>query len=612
MNKATHSLRSLLLDFIHRCNDVKIFKQIHGHLLTSNLASDHFIITKVANFFGKHFSEFDYACSFLKHYDWSLSSFPCNLLIAGYGSGETPWAAILVYRSILRNGFMPDVYTVPAVLKSCAKFSGIGEVKQYHSVAVKTGLWCDMYVQNSLVHVYSVCGDCIGASKVFDEMLVRDVVSWTGLISGYVKADLLSEAITLFSRMDVEPNVATYVSLLVTCGKLLNIKLGKAIHGLISKRPCGMELAIGNAVMDMYMKCESLSDAKQIFDELHEKDFISWTTMIGGLVQCERAKEALDLFFEMHNSGFEPDKIILTCALSACASLGLLDYGIWVHEYIDRNHIKWDVHLGTTLIDMYAKCGCIEKAQKIFNVMPFRNVRTWNTFLGGLAINGYGQEALKQFEVMIESGTRPNEVTFLAVLTACCHSGLVDEGRSYFHRMINKSYNLSPELEHYGCMVDLLCRAGLVGEALELIKTMPMVPDEHIVAALLRACNTYGNVGFSQELLKSLHDFEHQNSGVYVLLSNLYATHERWGEVRKLRRLMKEKGVSKAPGSSLIRIDGKNHEFLVGDRSHPQNEDIHVLLNILTNQYISISPSPQSLHQGIEQQMPRVCTCLQN
>nr|KYP74927.1 Pentatricopeptide repeat-containing protein At4g38010 family [Cajanus cajan] len=440
-------------------------------------------------------------------------------MISGYASGQLPWVAILIFRWAVRNGFVPDVYTVPAVLKSCAKFSGIGEVRQFHSVAVKTGLWCDIYVQNTLVHVYSICGHTVGAGKVFDDMLVRDVVSWTGLISGYVKAGLFNDAIAL-----------------------------------------------------------------QMFDEIPEKDIISWTSMIGGLVQWQCPRESLDLFSQMQDSGFEPDGVILTSVLSACASLGLLDYGRWVHEYIDRCHIKWDVHIGTALVDMYAKCGCIEMAQRIFNGMHSKNIRTWNAYIGGLAINGYGKEALKQFEDLIDSGTRPNEVTFLAVFTACCHSGLVDEGRKYFNKMTSPHFNLSPWLEHYGCMVDLLCRAGLVGEAVELIKTMPMPPDVQILGALLSACNTYGNVGFTHEMLKSLKNFEFQDSGIYVLLSNLYATDKKWAEVRSVRRLMKQKGISKAPGSSLIRVDGKSHEFFVGDNSHPQSEDIYVLLNILANQ----------------------------
>ncbi|KAL2346609.1 hypothetical protein Fmac_000609 [Flemingia macrophylla] len=584
MNKAGQSLKWVLLDLINRCDDLRSFKQIHALLLTSALVANDLVVTKAASFLGKRVTDVHYPPNFLRQFDWSVSSFPCNLMISGYASGHLPWVAILIYRWTVRNGFVPDVYTVPAVLKSCAKFSGIGEVRQFHSVAVKTGLWCDIYVQNTLVHVYSICGDNVGAGKVFDDMLVRDVVSWTGLISGYVKAGLFDDAITLFLRMDVEPNVATFVSILGACRKLGCLNLGKGIHGLVFKSLYGEELVVCNAVLDMYMKCESVTDARQMFDEIPEKDIISWTSMISGLVQCQCPKESLDLFSQMQGLGFEHDEVILTSVLSACASMGLLDYGRWVHEYINGCRIKWDVHIGTALVDMYAKCGCIEMARHIFNGIPSKNIRTWNAYIGGLAINGYGKEALKQFEDLIEFGTRPNEVTFLAVFTACCHSGLVDEGQKYFNDMTSPRFNLSPWLEHYGCMVDLLCRAGLVGEAVELIKIMPMPPDVQILGALLSACTTYGNVGFTQEMLKSLKNFEFQDSGIYVLLSNLYANDKKWAEVRSVRRLMKQKGISKAPGSSLIRVDGKTHEFLVGDNSHPQSEDIKVLLNILANQ----------------------------
>ncbi|XP_058758293.1 pentatricopeptide repeat-containing protein At4g38010-like [Vicia villosa] len=584
MNKGKHSLKWVLLDLIERCNDLRSFKQIHAQLLTSTLVTNDLVVPKVANFFGKHVTDIHYPCNFLKQFDWSLSSFPCNLIISGYGSGRLPWAAILVYRWCFRNGFVPDVYTVPAILKSCAKFSGIAEVRQFHTLAVKSGLWCDLFVQNSLVHVYSICGDNVDAGKVFDVMLVRDVVSWTGLISGYVKAGLFNDAVELFLRMDVVPNVATFVSIFGACGKLGWLKLGKRVHGLVCKYPHGKELVVRNTVIDMYMKCESVSDAKQLFDEILEKDIVSWTIMLSGLVQCQCPQESLDLFGEMRDSGFEPDGVILTSVLSACASLGLLDYGKWVHEYIDSRHIKWDVYLGTSLVDMYAKCGCIEMAQYVFNLLPSKNIRTWNAYIGGLAINGHGKEALKQFAYLVESGTRPNEVTFLAVFTACCHSGLVDEGRSYFNQMISPPYNISPLLEHYGCMVDLLCRAELMGEAMELIKKMPMPPDVQILGALLSASNTYGNVKLTPTMLKSLPKFKCQESGVYVLLSNLYATDKKWAEVRNIRRMMKEKGISKAPGSSLIRVDGKSHKFLVGDNSHPQSKDIHILLNNLANQ----------------------------
>ena len=583
MSKTMLSRKWVLLDFIHRCNNFRFFKQIHAQLLTSGIVRDELVVNKVAEFLGKFVEFVEYGCDILKQNDWCISSFPSNLLISSYASSDMPRAAFLVYRRIVRDGFMPDRYTFPVVLKSCTKFLGSGEGRQVHGVVVKMGFKGDVFVGNSLVHFYSVCGDFCAATRVFDDMLVRDVVSWTGLISGYVRAGLFDEAVALFLRMDVRPNVASFVSVLVACGRMGYLSLGKGIHGLIFKR-VGMDLVVGNVIMDMYVKCECLSEAKQIFDELPERDIVSWTTMISGLVQCEHPKESLELFHKMHGSGIEPDSFLLTTVLSACASLGALDYGSWINEYIYLRGIKCDTHIGTAMIDMYAKCGCVEMALQTFNGMPYKNVYTWNALLGGLAMHGHGHEVLKHFEEMIKSGMRPNEVTFLSILTACCHSGLVDEGRRYFYQMVSRQHNLSPRLEHYGCMVDMLCRAELLDEAQELIKIMPMSPDVRIWGALLSACKASGNIELSQEILDRLLEHETQDSGVYVLLSNIYATNQRWAEVTRVRRLMKDKSIKKAPGSSVIEVDGKAYEFLAGDTSHPQNEDVHILLNILANQ----------------------------
>lgn len=579
-----HPLKWVLLDSIRRCNNLKCFKQLHAQLLTTGLFFDTLFANCAVEYFGKCVGDSDYACDFLKQLDWRLSSFPFNALISVYAASNVPREAIWVYRRILRDGFVPDMYTFPAVLKSCTKFLGMGEGRQVHGVVVRMGFRGDGYVQNSLVHFYGVCGDFGGASRVFDEMFVRDVVSWSGLISGFVRGGLFEEAIALFLRMDVEPNAATFVTVLAASGRIGCLSVGRATHGLILKRPMGTPLAVGNALMDMYAKCERLIEAKQIFDELPERDIVSWTCLISGLVQCKRPKESLALFWNMQNSGIEPDEIILTSVLTACASLGALNYGRWVHEYIDRRGIKWDIHIGTSMIDMYAKCGNIKMALQVFNDLPCRNVLTWNALLGGLATHGLGHEALKQFETMMRSRTKPSEVTFLVILSACCHSGLVDEGRWHFHQMISEPYNLSPRLEHYGCMVDLLCRAGLLDEALELMSTMPMPPDVRIWGALLSACRATGNVELSGEIQERLLDLEPQDSGVYVLLSNIYATNRKWADVTRVRWLMKEKGIHKAPGSSILEVNGKPHEFLVGDTRHPQIEDIRMLLNLLDNQ----------------------------
>ncbi|XP_022968020.1 pentatricopeptide repeat-containing protein At4g38010 isoform X2 [Cucurbita maxima] len=525
------NLKWVLLDSIKDCKNLRIFKKIHAQLVTSGLVYDDFVTNKVVEFFA-NFVEFgDYACDYLKQVNTRLGS---------------------------REG------------------------RQVHGVVIKLGILSDLFVQNSLVRCYGACEDFSCAGKVFDEMLVRDVVSWNSLISGFMKAGRFDDAISLFFRMDVEPSVATLVSVLAACARKGDLYMGKGIHGMIQRR-FKLDLVLGNAMLDMYAKNGCLYEAKNIFDELPTRDIVSWTIMITGLVQSNHPKESLELFWMMRNLGISPDGIILTSVLSACASLGTLKYGTWVHEYINQRGIKWDIHIGTAIVDMYAKCGCVEMARQIFNSMPQRNTFTWNALLCGLAMHGLAHEALYLFEVMIISGVKTNEVTFLAILTACCHSGLVDEGRKYFDNMSSQRYNLSPKLEHYGCMIDLFCRAGLLEEAVELVRTMPMKPDVLIWGVLLNACKTVGNVELSQHIQEYILELDPEDSGVFVLLSNISATNERWSNVTRLRRLMKDRGVKKSPGSSVIEVDGKAHEFVAGDISNLQTEEIYKVLTLINS-----------------------------
>ncbi|XP_031736963.1 pentatricopeptide repeat-containing protein At4g38010 isoform X1 [Cucumis sativus] len=577
------NLKWVLLDSIKDCKNLRIFRQIHAQLVTSGLVYDDFVTSKVMEFFANFVEYGDYACDYLEQGNTRLGSFPFNSLINGYVGGEFPQMAVSVYRRMVRDGFVPDMFTFPVLLKACSNFSGSREGRQVHGVVVKLGLLADHYVQNSLIRCYGACGDFSCAGKVFDEMLVRDVVSWNSLISGFMKAGHFDEAISVFFRMDVEPSMTTLVSVLAACARNGDLCTGKGIHGVIERR-FKVNLVLGNAMLDMYVKNGCFYEAKNIFDELPTRDIVSWTIMITGLVQSDHPKQSLELFSMMRTLGISPDAIILTSVLSACASLGTLDFGTWVHEYINQRGIKWDIHIGTAIVDMYAKCGCIEMALKIFYSMSQRNTFTWNALLCGLAMHGLVHEALNLFEVMIISGVKPNEITFLAILTACCHCGLVDEGRKYFDNM-SKLYNLLPKLEHYGCMIDLFCRAGLLEEAVELARTMPMKPDVLIWGLLLNACTTVGNIELSHRIQDYILELDHDDSGVFVLLSNISAINQRWSNVTRLRRLMKDRGVRKAPGSSVIEVDGKAHEFVVGDISHLQTEEIYKVLNLINSVY---------------------------
>lgn len=526
--------------------------QIHAQLITSTLIHDYFISNKVTEFFGKSIGSVDYACKYLTRQDFTSNSYPFNTLIASYANSSNPQAAFLCYKRLLQCGFYPDMFSFPVVLKSCTKFCGIGQGKQIHGVVLKMGFGCDLYVRNSIIHFYGACGDCVAAGKLFDEVIVRDVVSWSGLISGCVRAGFYDEALLRFKEMDVMPNVAGVVSVVVACGIVGCGSMGKGLHGLILKRAFEKDLVVSNALLNMYVKCECLGDARRVFRALDERDVVSWTSMISGLVMYKCSNEALDMFDEMLVLGVEPDKFILTSILSACANVGALSYGRWIHDYIDRKSIVWDAHIGTSMIDMYFKCGWIEMALRTFDKLSSRNVLTWNALLGGLAMHGYGRDVLKHFELMVRAGLMPNKVTFLSILTACCHSGMADEGLWHFYQM--ETYNISPALEHYGCIVDVLCKADLLDEAQNIVRSMPMPPDAAIWGSLLSACNTKGNVELSQDLVDKLHLFKEKDSGVYVLLCNKYAINKKWDEVTRARRLMKENSIEKSPGLSVIEV----------------------------------------------------------
>ncbi|XP_068666979.1 pentatricopeptide repeat-containing protein At4g38010 [Aristolochia californica] len=579
IRRVVSAFGATLLDCISRSNNIQSFNEIHAQLITSGGILDDFVRTKFINILVS-WGNLTHAYSIISQIRRPPSSFAVNALITGY-SCSNKRASILVYKDMMRIGFMPDKYTFPAVLKSCAKSLGVAEGKQVHAIACKMGFLFDIYVQNSLVHFYSICSECDIAGELFEEMAVRDVVSWTGLISGYVRGGHFHKAIELFLVMDVEPNMATFVSVIVACGRLRLLGMGKGTHGLILKHGADKDLIVGNALLDMYMKCESLDEARQVFDELLIRDIVSWTSMICGLVQCKQPEDALEVFHLMQISAIEPDKVTLASVLSACATLGTLSSGRWVHEYVDHKGIEWDPHIGTAMVDMYSKCGCIDRALNTFHFLPHKNVFTWNALIGGLAMHGYGKEAIYYFSKMVEIGESPNEVTFLSVLSACVHAGLVDGGRLYFNQM-TRNYNLVPRIEHYGCMVDLLGRAGLLGDALELIRSMPMEADVLMWGAMLSACKAHGNVDLSQQILSSLLELESRDSGIYVLLSNIYAANDRWEDVTRLRRLMKKSGIRKAPGSSAIEINGKTHEFIVGDRyKHPEQEKVNLVLAML-------------------------------
>ncbi|CAK9159889.1 unnamed protein product [Ilex paraguariensis] len=442
------------------------------------------------------------------------------------------------------------------------------------------GLEFDIFVQNALISMYFQCGFVEFGSRVFDLVpgWIRDVVTWNSMISGYLQSDSCEKALKLFGELlcdsNVSPNEVTLVSAITACARIGLLDLGRKIHGLSVVSGFVVDVFLGSSLIDMYAKCGRLEDAQKVFDRITDRNIVCWTSMIAGYVQLDLFKEAIELFRDMQVVGVQADSATVACVVSACGHSGALDQGRWVHSYCERNGIEQNLTVKNALIDMYSKCGDIEKAVEIFHGLMRRDVYSWSAMISGLAMNGQSVKALQLFSQMeILSEIRPNEVTFLGVLSACSHGGLVDEGFYYLETMAQR-YNLTPRIEHYGCMVDVLGRANLLVEAEKFIRSLPLEPDIIMWRSLLFACRSHGNLELAEFAANKIEESELERCGAHVLLSNVYASASRWSDVKRVRKGMAVQGIQKQPGCSFIEIDGIVHEFLVADDSRCQIEVI--------------------------------------
>lgn len=338
------------------------------------------------------------------------------------------------------------------------------------------------------------------------------------------------------------------------------------------------DLVSYNTLIDGYIKQGDIAKARELFDTMPFRDAVSWGTLIAGYAQSDQCREAIQLFKKMLELDYRPDNIALVSALSACAQLGQIEHGKLIHDYIELNGVQIDSFLSTGLVDFYAKCGFIETAMNIFESSQTKNLFTWNAMLIGLAMHGHGQLSLVYFSRMIEAGIKPDGVSFLGVLVGCSHSGLVDEARKLFDEM-DCVFGVSRELKHYGCLADLLGRAGLIEEAMEMIKKMPTGGDMFVWSGLLGGCRIHGNVEIAEKAAEHVMELKPEDGGVYKMMANVYANAERWEDVVKIRRCLDVRKVKKNAGCSLIHLNGVMHEFVAGDSLHPETDEIYLVLN---------------------------------
>ncbi|KAJ0980259.1 hypothetical protein J5N97_008514 [Dioscorea zingiberensis] len=408
-----------------------------------------------------------------------------------------------------------------------------------------------------------------------------DPFAHNSIINAFLRSSSPHLSLLFFSLYHVPfPNSHTFPPLLKAAALSHSLLLGSALHASLLKLSLDSHLHCHTALLSFYSSCGDLISARQVFDRTPHRNIIAvWNAIISGLVKYGQSNEALEFFnlLLLHNSDglvCEPDEITFVSVLAACADLGAVDVVRWIESDLKRINVQ----VGTALVDAYSKCGCVEDARRVFDGMTERNVMTWTVMIMGFAMFGYGEEAIALFEEMVGEGVRPDDVTFVGVLYACSHSGLVDEGRRMFDRMIN-CFKIVPKMEHYGCMVDLLSRAGMLEEALKLVKSMPVEPGPVIWGSLLSACRkNHENIQLIEYVAGHLMEIEPENDATYVLLSNIYADDDRWDDVARVRALMKERGIRKTPGCSSVEVDGIVHEFTVGDKSHPRIVEIDEML----------------------------------
>ncbi|KAH0468693.1 hypothetical protein IEQ34_001925 [Dendrobium chrysotoxum] len=586
----------------------RLAKELHGHGLRVGLYSDGktYAYNSLITLYAKLGSIEDSVALFDRFGNRDIVTW--NTMISSLMQNERYMEAMDVLHRMVVGGIKPDGVTLSSILPVCTQTDLLDFGKEIHAFSVRNdGLCENSFVASALVDMYCNFGDIVKARLVFDGVSGPRLGLWNAMISGYSQNAFDEEALELFIVMEEAaglcPNATTLASVLPSCVRSKAFSSKESIHGYVVKKGLGSDKYVQNALMDMYARVGKMEVSWKIFSCMGARDVVTWNTMISGCIVADQLTEAFQLLSEMQRTGkrtaeckaaedecstyegldYErPNNITLMTLLPSCASLTALVKGKEIHGYAIRNRLDYDIAVGSALVDMYAKCGCLTLSRRVFETMPKRNVITWNVLIMAYGMNGHGEEALKLFHDMVaRREVRPNEVTFIAVFAACSHSGLVNEGLELFNRM-KVDYGVERSPDHYACVVDMLGRSGQLVKAYQLIKTME--PDSNQTGAwssLLGACCIHRDVKLGEISANQLFELEPNEASHYILLSNIFAASGLWDRANEVRKRMKEMGVRKEPGCSWIEVGDKVHQFTVGDSLHPQSPQLHAHLDAL-------------------------------
>ncbi|KAL6638437.1 hypothetical protein ACP70R_023932 [Stipagrostis hirtigluma subsp. patula] len=568
--------------------DVKKGMQVHSYLLKAGMSSDYIIEGSLLDLYVKC-GDTDTALEIFNLGD-RTNVVLWNLMLVAYGQISDVAKSFDIFCQMQAAGIRPNQFTYPCILRTCTCSGEIELGEQIHSLSIKTGFESDMYVSGVLIDMYSKYGWLGKARRILEMLEEKDVVSWTSMIAGYVQHDFCKEALSTFKEMQefgIWPDNIGLASAISACAGIKAMRQGLQIHARVYVSGYSADISIWNALVNLYARCGRCKDAYSLFEAVEHKDGITWNGLVSGFAQSGLYEEALKVFVQMGQVGVKFNVFSFVSSISASANLAETKQGKQIHCRVIKTGHTSETEVGNALISLYGKCGSIEDAKTQFSEMSDRNEVSWNTIITSCSQHGRGQEALVLFDKMKQECLKPNDVTFIGVLAACSHVGLVEEGLSYFKSMSN-DYGIQPRPDHYACVVDILGRAGQLDRARRFIEEMPIAADAMVWRTLLSACKVHKNIEIGELAAKHLLELEPQDSASYVLLSNAYAVAGKWASRDQVRKMMKDRGVRKEPGRSWIEVKNLVHTFFVGDQLHPYAEQIYIFLADLNDRIAKI------------------------
>ncbi|KAI3787217.1 hypothetical protein L1987_41544 [Smallanthus sonchifolius] len=556
-------------------------KEVHALMILNGHEGDVYAMTCVVNMYAKCRLIDDAHKVFVKLPERDLVCW--NTIIAGYAQNGFAGRSVELVSQMQSEGLRPDPVTIISILPAVGNLGYLRVGKVIHGYVLRSGYDRLGNVATALVDMYLKCGSLSPGRVIFDNMSGKNVVSWNIMIDGYAENGDYAEALSLFEKMldnGFKPTGVTIMAALHACGDSGDLARGQFVHKLVNELGLNRDVSVMNSLISMYCKCKRVGIAAEIFKNMKEKTLVSWNAMILGYAQNGQIINALNHFRLMKVQNIEHDSFTMVSIIAAVTEFSALRQAKWVHGLATRTCLDKNVFVKTALVDMYAKCGAITTAQKLFDLMDERHITTWNAMIDGYGTHGYGMEAIKLFEDMEARDIKPNNITFLCIISACSHSGFVEEGCGYFSKM-KKDYQIKPTMDHYGAMVDLLGRSGRLTKAWDFIQNMPVEPGINVFGAMLGACKIHKNVELAEMAAGKLFELNPNDGGYYVLLANIYAVTSMWDKVTEIRSKMEERGIKKTPGYSSVELENEVHTFYSGSSWHSDSKKIYDFLEIL-------------------------------